>query len=204
MLSFTVAATFAALLLQPAVARSGLPYVVPRHVNLRRQGTLTPSTDPTDFGTCTTPEISGALGFDGRTEFSLYEFICDTLVNTCGASTAAHDLCTATETAVGAGKNDGALADKFVCICLFYCKAPVSHGIKLERRLRTDDLIRYCSWFRLSGVFRCCERRCLKCHSDSNGGLRQHRDLDLGSSPGHCVLCGYRRIYLSARSWILL
>lgn len=41
------------------------------------------------------------------------QFICDTLVNNCGASTAAHNLCVATEAAVGAGKNDGAKADKF-------------------------------------------------------------------------------------------
>ncbi|KAI5474289.1 hypothetical protein MNV49_003659 [Pseudohyphozyma bogoriensis] len=95
-------------------------------------GTLVNSTDATDFGSCTTPEIKGAVGLDNRVEFAfepvdltwyphtsaqgiqiITQFICDTPVNTCGASTAAHDLCTGTEAAVGSGKNDGGLADKF-------------------------------------------------------------------------------------------
>lgn len=105
-------------------ARSG-------HQMHKRQGTLVESTDETDFGACSTPEIEFGVGFDGRVEASfrpvdldsfnhgsaqnigiITEFICDTLVNTCGALTAAHDLCVATEEAVGAGK-EGVLADQF-------------------------------------------------------------------------------------------
>jgi len=105
------------------------------HYNKRaRLMTRQTNTDPTDFGTCSTPEVEGGLGFDGRTEFSfqpvdktsfdhssaqnieiITQFICDTLVNTCGLANgdASVTLCRNTQAAVGAGKNDGSLADKF-------------------------------------------------------------------------------------------
>lgn len=136
MLAVSLTVTLAALAsFSSTVLARDLPYNIPSHLKLKmikRQGTFVSSTNASDFGTCTTPEIKGALGLDGRTEFAfeptdltsyphasaqgiqiITQFICDTLVNTCAASTAAHNLCTATEAAVGSGKNDGSLADKF-------------------------------------------------------------------------------------------
>ena len=73
MLPIAVTVALSALIsFQPVAARSGLPYIVPRHlIKVKRQGTLVPSTDATDFGSCTTPQIEGGLGFDNRVEFSL-------------------------------------------------------------------------------------------------------------------------------------
>lgn len=80
------------------VAGRPLPYAYRKSL-VRRQGTLVNSTDATDFGKCTTPEIKGAVGLDDRTEFAfepedltsyphtsaqniaiITQFICDTLV----------------------------------------------------------------------------------------------------------------------------
>ncbi|KAJ7780579.1 hypothetical protein DFH07DRAFT_729465, partial [Mycena maculata] len=85
-------------------------------------------------GSCTIPEISFGLGFDGRKETSfeptnqadynhgsadaiaiITQFMCNNLVNSCGADATAQATCAAAETAanaVGGGKT-GAAADTF-------------------------------------------------------------------------------------------
>ncbi|KAI3615043.1 hypothetical protein WG66_016971 [Moniliophthora roreri] len=86
-----------------------------------------------DFGSCTTPEIDFAQGFDNRKETSfqpadlnsynhgsaqgiaiITRFICDTLTNKCNANQAAKDLCQqASAAADAAPPKTGAQADAF-------------------------------------------------------------------------------------------
>ncbi|KAK7050955.1 hypothetical protein VNI00_005067 [Paramarasmius palmivorus] len=91
------------------------------------------NTGAADFGSCTTPEIDFAQGFDNRKETSfrpadlnsfnhgsaqaigiISTFICDTLTNSCGANQAAKDLCAQASTAAAAATaKTGAQADAF-------------------------------------------------------------------------------------------
>jgi hypothetical protein len=86
-----------------------------------------------DFGSCSIPQIEFATGFDGRTETSfqpvdqvsynhgsadnidiITQFMCDTLVNSCGADATAQATCaTATTAADGQTAKTGAQADAF-------------------------------------------------------------------------------------------
>ncbi|ESK94609.1 hypothetical protein Moror_14333 [Moniliophthora roreri MCA 2997] len=86
-----------------------------------------------DFGSCSVPQIEFGAGFDGRKETSfqpadkqsynhgsaqniniISEFICDTLVNSCGADQTAQDTCAQAEQATAQqDKNSGAAADTF-------------------------------------------------------------------------------------------
>ncbi|KAJ3566298.1 hypothetical protein NP233_g7089 [Leucocoprinus birnbaumii] len=92
--------------------------------------------DGSNFGSCSIPEIEFGDGFDGRKETSfqpvdktsynhgsadniniitliLAEFMCDTLVNSCGANQAASDLCATAETAAASATTGGTQADAF-------------------------------------------------------------------------------------------
>jgi hypothetical protein len=91
------------------------------------------ATGAEDFGTCTTPQIDFAAGFDGRKETSfqptdktsfnhgsaqnidiITQFICDTLTNSCKANAAAKTLCASAITASkAAAVKTGAQADAF-------------------------------------------------------------------------------------------
>lgn len=86
-----------------------------------------------DFGSCTVPQIEFATGFDNRKETSfepvdkksynhgsaqnvdiITQFMCDTLVNSCGADQTAKDTCAAARIATDAAtKGTGAQADAF-------------------------------------------------------------------------------------------
>jgi len=86
-----------------------------------------------DFGSCTIPEIEFGVGFDNRRETSfrpadldsfnhgsaqniniITQFICDELVNSCGADQAAQDTCADAEVAAAAATaGTGGAADAF-------------------------------------------------------------------------------------------
>jgi len=86
-----------------------------------------------DFGKCTVPQIEFAVGFDNRRETSfqpvdkasynhgsaqnidiITQFICDSLVNSCGADQTAKDTCAkAKDAASAAAAKTGAQADAF-------------------------------------------------------------------------------------------
>ncbi|KAF9030997.1 hypothetical protein BDZ89DRAFT_1037735 [Hymenopellis radicata] len=86
-----------------------------------------------DFGSCSVPQIEFAAGFDNRKETSfqpvdlqsynhgsaqaigiIAQFICDTLVNSCGADATAKATCATAETAVNnAAAKTGGQADAF-------------------------------------------------------------------------------------------
>ncbi|KAL1744383.1 hypothetical protein HDZ31DRAFT_38732 [Schizophyllum fasciatum] len=93
----------------------------------------TGNTGGADFGSCSTPQIEFAAGFDGRRETSfqpadkasfnhgsaqaigiISQFVCDQLTNSCKANQAAKDLCqTARSAADGKTAKTGAQADAF-------------------------------------------------------------------------------------------
>ncbi|KAG6817685.1 hypothetical protein H0H87_005444 [Tephrocybe sp. NHM501043] len=98
--------------------------------------TPTSTSTPTnigDFGKCSVPQIEFGVGFDNRKETSfqpvdkvsynhssaqnigiITQFICDTLVNSCGADQTAKDTCaTAQAAAVAAAAGTGFQADAF-------------------------------------------------------------------------------------------
>lgn len=86
-----------------------------------------------DFGSCSVPEVEFGVGFDGRKETSfqpvdkasfnhgsaqafgiISQFMCDTLVNSCGADQTAKDTCAKAKAAADAAEaKTGAQADAF-------------------------------------------------------------------------------------------
>lgn len=86
-----------------------------------------------NFGSCTTPQIKFGVGFDGRKETSfepvdlqsynhgsaqaigiITQFICDQLVNSCGADATAQATCATAEASVTSAANEtGGQADAF-------------------------------------------------------------------------------------------
>jgi len=103
----------------------GWPFVPITHVNR--------ASNVGNFGSCTLPEIQFATGFDGRKETSfepvdqksynhnsaqnidvITGFMCDALVNTCGADQTAKDTCAKAKTAADAkSAKTGQQADAF-------------------------------------------------------------------------------------------